>query len=62
MTQSELEVAAAVQRIIGGDVSQAKPTLESLPSDVREKVVWHFQNTENLRKLFPEFVDTVTAE
>jgi hypothetical protein len=62
MNQFEIEVAAAVQRIIQGDVSQAKATLATFPSGIRDKVVSHFRNTENLRILFPEYVESVTSE
>ena len=62
MTQFELEVAEAIQRIVRGDVSQAKSTLASLPSGTRDKVVWHFRNTEDLRLLFPEYVEPITSE
>jgi hypothetical protein len=61
MNKQELEVAEAVQRITQGDVSQAKSILASLPSGVRDKVVQHFRSTENLRLLFPEYVETITS-
>jgi hypothetical protein len=62
MIQFEIEVAAAIQRIIQGNVGQTKSVLASLPPGIREKVVWHSRNTENLRLLFPEYVEVITSE
>jgi hypothetical protein len=59
MSNAELEVAEAVQRIIQSDVSQTKSILSSLPLDIRNNVVYSFRNNENLRFLFPEYVDAI---
>ena len=56
----DLVVAAAVQRIINADASQAKDILAAERPEIQEKVREAFRTNDKLRGLFPEFIEPVT--
>lgn len=53
----DIDVTAAVQRIINADASQAKGILAAERPEIQEKVREAFRTNDNLRSLFPEFIE-----
>ncbi len=60
MAVMDFEVAAAVQRIIKADATQAKDILAAEPPEIQGKVREAFRTNDTLRNLFPDFIEPVT--
>ena len=54
----DYQTAVAVQEVINADPSQAKSILAKHPQ-VQERVREAFRTNDNLRALFPEYIESV---